>query len=117
MNWRDYFGRDGSLSDEEASRRFKRRHGLGLWCGVLPLFGFFAAGLLFIKLDGNLLAFACGWFLGLTLLVYIGAVYRCPRCGTVPSSSVPGTSGVLLFPKKCPKCKAPLLPNHRWAQD
>jgi hypothetical protein len=117
MGWRDYLGRESTLSDEETSRRFTRRHGLGLWCAVLPFFGSFAAGWLFIKLDGNLWAFACGWFFIVSALVYVGLIYRCPRCGTVPSSSTPGTTGVLLFPKKCPKCKAPLLPKHRWAQD
>lgn len=117
MRWRDYLGRDSALSEEETSCRFIRRHKLGLWCGVLPLFGFFGAVWLSIKLDGNPWAFACAWFFFFLAFVYLGLVYRCPRCGTVPSSSAPGTTGVLLFPKKCPKCKAPLLPKHRWAQD
>jgi hypothetical protein len=115
MGWRYYLGRDCTLSDEETSRLFARRHGLGLWCGALPFLGFFGA--IWLSMDGNPWAFACAWLFGLTAFVYVGLIYRCPRCGTVPSSSTRGTTGVLLFPKKCPKCKAPLLPKHRWAQD
>jgi hypothetical protein len=118
MGWREeYLRRDSSLGDAEASRRFALRHRLGLWFGVLPFLGFFLAGFVFAKFNGHLGAFAAGWICGLLLLAYVGLMYRCPRCGTVPSSSKPGTTGVLLFPKKCPKCKAPLLPNHRWGQD
>lgn len=118
MGWRqDCLGRDSGLDDAETSRRFMRRHSLGSWCGVLPFIGFFVAGFLFSKFNGHIGAFAAGWICGLLLLAYVGLVYRCPRCGTVPSSSKPGTTGVLLFPKKCPKCKAPLLPHHRWGQD
>ena len=59
------------------------------------------------------LRFALMFITGL-LVVY---VYRCPRCGDPPKSSQAGTSGVLLFPRKCSKCGAPLMPDHKWAQD
>jgi ribosomal protein S27AE len=43
--------------------------------------------------------------------------YRCPRCGDPPKSRQAFTSGVLIFPRKCSKCGAPLMPDHKWAQD
>ncbi len=49
--------------------------------------------------------------------VFVFLIYRCPRCGDPPKSSQVGTSGVLLFPRKCSKCGAPLMPDHKWAQD
>lgn len=118
MSWReDCAGHDGRLGDAETSRRFALRHKLGLWFGLMPFVGFFASGWIFMKFDGNSVAFGTAWFCGLLLIAYVALIYRCPRCGTVPSSSKRGTTGVLLFPKKCPRCKAPLLPNHRWGQD
>jgi ribosomal protein S27AE len=48
------------------------------------------------------------------LVIY---TYRCPRCGDPPKSHQGGTSGILIFPRKCSKCGAPLMPNHKWAQD
>lgn len=102
---------------DEVQRRFERRYALGLWCAVIPFFGFFAAGVAVAKSQGNIFFFALGWALGLTLLVYVGLVYRCPRCGAVPVSSKTGTSGVLLVPKRCARCKSTLLGERRWAQD
>jgi len=113
----EYFGRDASLSDEKTTHRFRKRYALGLWMAVLPFFGFFAALLISIRLNGDLLAFAACWIFGLLLLAYVALIYRCPRCGTVPKSKSPGTTGVLIFPRRCSKCGASLLPNHRWAQD
>ncbi len=117
MNLKEYFGKDLTISDGEASRRFTKRHALGLWCAVLPFFGFFAAGIGVAKLNGHIGLFVALWVFGLLILAYVAFVYRCPRCGKVPHSSQPGTTGVLLFPKRCSNCKAPLLPHHRWAQD
>jgi hypothetical protein len=48
---------------------------------------------------------------------YILFRYRCPRCNAIPKSNQLGTGGVLLFPKRCGNCGAPLLPHHRWAQN
>lgn len=117
MTLKNFIGKDPSISDDEASRRFAKRHAAGLWCAVLPFVGFFAAGFAVAKLNGHIGAFVIAWMLGLLLLAYVFLVYRCPRCGTVPHSSQPGTMGVLIFPKRCSKCKAPLLPRHRCAQD
>ena len=117
MNVKNYIGKDADLSNEETSRRFTKRHALGLWCVVLPFFGFFAAGYGLKQSNGHLgVVFAC-WACFFTMFIYVALVYRCPRCGEVPSSAKRGTSGVLLFPKRCSQCKAPLLPNHRWGQD
>jgi len=116
MNWREYFGRDSTLSAEETGRRFARRQGLSLWFGVLPFFGAMVAGWLFIQLEDCAWAFGCFCIFILLLLVYTCLIDRCPRCGTAPSSKVRGTRGALLFRRKCPKCKAPLLPDPRQAQ-
>jgi hypothetical protein len=117
MNVKNYIGKDTDLSNEETSRRFTKRHALGLWCAVLPFFGFFAAGYGLKQSNGHIAAELALWACGLTAFFYIALMYRCPRCGEVPSSAKRGTSGVLLFPKRCSQCKAPLLPNHRWGQD
>ena len=117
MNIKNYIGKDAGLSNEEASRRFKKRHALLLWCVALPFFGCFAAIYAVVRTNGHIAPQLGFWACGLTAFFYIALVYRCPRCGEVPSSSKRGTSGVLLFPKRCSRCKAPLLPNHRWGQD
>lgn len=110
---------DPALSNDETSRRFAKRHALGIWLGVLPGIGFFASIWLGVKLKQGAghLSFVVGVLCFFCLFLYVLVLYRCPRCGTHPSSSIPGTSGLLFFPKKCPRCKAPLVPNHRWAQD
>jgi hypothetical protein len=108
-------GKDDTLSDDEVSRRFAARHRLGLWMALLPFVAFF--GTAFISLEGRVWPVFVGAGCIAAALAYVGFLYRCPRCGTVPSSSVAGTTGILLFPKKCPKCDVPLLPRHRWAQD
>ena len=110
---------DPGLSNDETSKQFGKRHALGLWLGILPGIGFFASTWLGVKLEpraGHLI-FVLGVLCFFCLFLYVLVLYRCPRCGTHPTSSVPGTSGLLFFPKKCPRCKAPLVPNHRWAQD
>jgi hypothetical protein len=71
----------------------------------------------FISLEGRVWPVFAGAGCIAIALAYVRFVYRCPRCGTVPSSGVAGTTGILLFPRKCQKCDAPLLPRHRWAQD
>lgn len=43
--------------------------------------------------------------------------YRCPRCNRVPRSAATATRGVLLFPRRCANCGAPLMPTHPWATD
>lgn len=106
------------LTTEDTQREFKKRHKNGLLFFLIP-FAIFAGLICFPQGPGVnetvvvSLAF-CAFFV---MFFYALVFYRCPRCGTTPTSSQPGTSGVLLFPKKCSKCKAPLLPDHRWAQD
>jgi len=117
MALRDYVVKDLTISDEEASGRFAKRHALGLWCAVLPFFGFFGAGIAAEALNEHVAVHVAGWLLGLLMLAYVFLVYRCPRCGMVPRSSQAGATGVLVFPKRCSNCRAPLLPKHRWAQD
>lgn len=113
-----YVGRDESLNDEETAQLFAKRYALRFWCGVLPFVTFFSIPLLvkYFAAD-EAYAFDLGLLCGLTMLAYVHFIYRCPRCGQVPYSSTPGTMGVLLVPKKCCKCHAPLLPHHKWGQD
>ena len=110
---------DSSLSDDEVAERFARRHALGVWIALLPGFGFFAAIYLLTRSDSTFswVYAATAAICFLSLFLYVAVLYRCPRCGAHPSSSVGGTTGLLFFPKKCPRCRAPLLPRHRWAQD
>lgn len=110
---------DPALSNDETSRRFAKRHALGLWLGVLPGIGFFVSIWLGVRLEQGAghLSFVLGVLCFFCLFLYVLVLYRCPRCGQHPSSSIPGTSGLLFFPKKCSRCKAPLVPNHRWGQD
>ncbi len=106
------------MSSSEAQVEFGKRYKSGLFFFLIP-FAIFAALITLPQVSGLseetvvLLAF-CAFFV---LFFYALVYYRCPRCGSTPTSSRPGTTGVLLFPKKCSKCKAPLLPDHRWAQD
>ena len=109
-----YIGQDESLSDEETSQLFAKRYALRFWCGVLPFVTFFSSILLAAHFkSAGIFFFILGWLCGLTMLAYVHFIYRCPRCGEVPT----GTTGVLLFPKMCCKCDAPLLPHHKWGQD
>lgn len=113
-----YVGQDESLNDEKTAQLFAKRYALRFWCGVLPFVTFFSTILWASRFKADeIYAFNLGWLCGLTILAYIHFIYRCPRCGEVPYSSTPGTTGVLLFPKKCCKCHAPLLPDHKWGQD
>jgi DNA-directed RNA polymerase subunit RPC12/RpoP len=106
------------MSSDETQIEFARRYKSGLFFFLIP-FAIFAALITLPQVQGLseeavvFLAF-CAFFV---MFFYALVYYRCPRCGTTPTSSQPGTTGVLLFPKKCSKCKAPLLPDHRWAQD
>lgn len=65
-------------------------------------------------------AFLLGCFAAMVSIAFIiyatQKYYRCPRCGSVPmdgdlfigTSGVGYERGVLLNPKSCPKCRAPL---------
>lgn len=113
-----YVGQDLSLSSDKAAQLFAKRYALRFWCAGLPFGTFFSTILWSYYCEtAEIFTFILGWLCGLTILAYIHFVYRCPRCGEVPKSSTPGTTGVLLFPKKCSRCHAPLLPNHRWGQN
>jgi hypothetical protein len=106
------------LTTEDTQREFKKRHKKGLLFFLIP-FAAFSALVFFqaSRLIESNSAFVFTILVFSVMFFYALVFYRCPRCGTTPTSSQPGTSGVLLFPKKCSKCKAPLLPDHRWAQD
>ncbi|QDL55361.1 hypothetical protein [Rhodoferax aquaticus] len=107
-----------SLNADEAREEFRKRHKHGVFFFLIPMI-LFSVFVIFPK--GNLLSEETLVSLAFTaffvLFFYTMLYYRCPRCGTTPTSSKPGTTGVLLFPKKCSRCGAPLLPNHRWGQD
>jgi hypothetical protein len=109
---------DSTLNATETAYIFGHRHKRGLICGAVP-FGLF---FLFIwaaakELIPQWLAIVLGLLFFFIAFIYVMIYYRCPRCGATPISSKFGTTGILLFPKKCAKCKAPLLPDHKWAQD
>lgn len=109
---------NSGLAPEETQWIFRKRHKKG-WLLFLTPFATFA---IFVLLQASRLiesnfAFVITILVFSVMFFYALVYYRCPRCGTTPTSSRPGTTGVLLFPKKCSKCKAPLLPDHRWAQD
>ncbi|MFC5606214.1 hypothetical protein [Variovorax soli] len=108
-----------TLSDKEAARRFAKRHSLGLWLAVVPGIGFFIAGFLPTKLTASGVPawIVVGVLCFVPLFFYVTVIFRCPKCGAHPTSSTPGTTGLLILPKRCAKCKAPLLPEHRWGQD
>lgn len=117
LKFNEYVGKDANLRSEQVAAIFAKRYRLGLWFAGIPFATVVVIGVLLVKkIIGNeagLLFICCV----LTILAYIHFIYRCPRCGEVPKSSTPGTTGVLLFPKKCSKCHAPLLPHHKWGQD
>jgi hypothetical protein len=109
---------NSSLTDAEVADEFRIRHRRGLFFAVLPFcMVLLIAYLLYVDKEQY------EWLVPMTgvglLIVFLYAMiyYRCPRCGATPISSQFGTTGVLLFPKKCAKCKAPLLPDHKWGQD
>lgn len=52
----------------------------------------------------------------IVLFAFVVLRYRCPRCNAVPNSSQAGTGGILLFPRECANCGAPLMQSHPWAQ-
>jgi hypothetical protein len=114
MKIKRLFVKNLDLSNEEVHKEFHHRWKLGLMLFVFPFIMSFGVALFGGKhtyasvLVGifNLTAFTYGFF-----------IYRCPRCGDHPKSSRVGTTGILFFPKKCAKCKAPLLPDHPWGQD
>lgn len=103
-----------NLKRDEVAVEFRKRHSLLMYVVVLPwllgmLLAYFREYISYLEI----------WILVLLLInaFYLLIYYRCPRCGSTPISSQFGTIGILLFPKKCAKCKAPLLPDHRWGQD
>lgn len=112
-----YFFKNPVLTDAETPFAFKARRRLI----SLPLVLFLICLILDLSVDAlrtfpkgyEFFHFVVAYVLGL-LVIY---TYRCPRCGDPPKSSQAGTSGVLLFPRKCSKCGAPLMPDHKWAQD
>lgn len=118
LRFRGYLGASQSLDDIEVQKNFRKRHAAGFWFGVVPIFTFFLmASWPVLFGEDDIASFVLGGIAFLIVFLYIYLVYRCPRCGSVPRSSKLGTGGVIPFPKKCWKCHAPLLPNHRWGQD
>jgi ribosomal protein S27AE len=109
---------DASLDDAKVVAEFRKRHRAGIYFVMIPMVFIVAiAFLVATKKPGTEVLGDVVGILILTVFFYSLLYYRCPRCGTTPTSSKVGTTGVLLFPKKCSKCGAPLLPNHRWGQD
>jgi hypothetical protein len=108
------------VDDQAVMAEFSRRHKISSF-----LFLFCFAVFFFLPVVERHLHLAEGdgrvtdlwFFLVVVTAGYILLRYRCPRCNAIPNSSQTGTSGILLFPRKCSKCGAPLMPNHRWAQD
>jgi hypothetical protein len=109
---------DSLMSAGNAGKEFKNRYRRGLFLFLIPMAMFFLVNWLIASQRVDSLIFSLMSVVSFFVLFFYALVYyRCPRCGTTPTSSRPGTAGVLLFPKKCSKCKAPLLPDHRWAQE
>jgi amino acid permease len=109
---------DSLMSAENAGKEFKNRYRRGLFLFLIPMAMFFLVNWLIASQRVDSLIFSLMSVVSFFVLFFYALVYyRCPRCGTTPTSSRPGTTGVLLFPKICSKCKAPLLPDHRWAQE
>jgi hypothetical protein len=105
-------------------RIFKRRHKIALIAAILAVPGNIAYSYFFRIIvgipkesyeDNYLFIFNVATLF--FAFFYTCLRYRCPRCNAVPKSDQVGTSGVLLFPKKCANCDAPLMPHHRWAQE
>jgi hypothetical protein len=117
---RNYIGTD---DPKVISDVFRRRHRI---CGVLFVLALLlntVLPIICIKVFGVSKESYEAWglhytgFLIFVAVPYILFRYRCPRCNAVPGFSQAGTSGVPLFPERCSNCGAPLLPNHRLAQD
>jgi hypothetical protein len=109
---------DSRMSAEDAGKDFKNRYVKGSFLFLFPMAMFFLLNWLIASHRVDSLIFSLmSVFSFFVMFFYALVYYRCPRCGTTPTSSQAGTTGVLLFPKRCSKCKAPLLPDHRWAQD
>jgi hypothetical protein len=112
-------GWDNSLPKSEAAAIFKRRHRAAFWHGLIPFATFMVIGFCFVRFPElkpygfYIVGFSFVFFLWAYIFVML--CYRCPRCGRIPYT----VSGVWVFPKKClnPKCRAPLLPDHPWAQE
>lgn len=112
------FFADLSLTDKEVENEFRTRHRRALLFVVLPLCVVLTIAYLIYEDKKRY-----EWLVPMTgigmliIFFYVMIYYRCPRCGSTPISSQFGTTGVLLFPKKCAKCKAPLLPDHKLGQE
>lgn len=118
LKFNAYAGNDETLTAEKTAAIFKKRYRLGFWCALVPFCGVWPIPFLVIKHKSFELILAMVFLIFvLTIFAYVHFIYRCPRCGTVPKSSEIGTTGILFVPKKCNRCQAPLLPNHRWGQD
>jgi lipopolysaccharide export LptBFGC system permease protein LptF len=116
--FRKLFISDLFLTDNEVSEEFRRRHRKAFFYVLLPVCAVLAIAYLIYedKKHYEWLAPIAGLAL-LILFFYVMIYYRCPRCASTPISTQFGTTGVLLFPKKCAKCKAPLLPDHKFGQE
>ncbi len=114
---RSYFFKNPELTDAETSIAFKARRRLIR----LPMVLFLLCLILDFSVDA-LHTFPEGYeliqmIIGFVFCLLTIYTYRCPRCGDPPKSKQAFTSGVLIFPRKCSKCGAPLMPDHKWAQD
>jgi hypothetical protein len=113
----------GSDDPEQIKAIFAKRHKISVILLLVGLAPFFLLPVVFDQLgiprNGAIVEFViiCQAFQMIGTISYIMLRYRCPRCNAVPNSCQPGTSGILLFPRGCAKCGAPLLPDHRWAQE
>jgi TRAP-type uncharacterized transport system fused permease subunit len=113
----EYFGKDWTRSKEENVRIFKKRHKLAVWMVFLPLALLlmnFVSEKYYFGYSAKMFVLDIIWIL--PLLFYMFVIYRCPKCGQTPYSSQNRAQGVLFFPKKCVRCKAPLLPDHPFGQ-
>ena len=103
------------LSDAAVPQEFSKRYALGLWLGLLPAIGFFAGIYLGINVsEGAPYFFALAVVCFHCLFFYVAVLYRCPRCGTIPTSTIPGTTGIPFRPQRCNKCRGELLSVDRW---
>jgi hypothetical protein len=122
LKFHGYLGKDEMLESSAVRSIFKKRHRLGVFGVVMPfIFLLIAFGLVIGKvLDKNFAEIVIVPVVFLCIVViflYLHFIYRCPKCGAVPRSSVRGTIGVIPFPKKCWQCDSSLLLGHRWGQD
>ena len=108
------------LTDAQVIAEWKRRR-LATWRGIrVSLVIMLAAGAGFWYLLKTPTAEMSGTQLVASFLVFLmfalamvvailrtNKLYRCPRCNEVPADD-----GVLLFPKRCPKCNAVFQSSH-----